>query len=133
MLRTSDAMTKTKGNYIRDENKVAGSRKSFGDSALGTPSPRHRTTGVLSSTGLTRKTTKKRKQNEKLNKSNCWQTNGATKGIVTTTATYATYTHTHTPTQAHICIEVCYRSGQHLRSQFAITIAIAVALVVAVC
>lgn len=58
MLRTNDAMTKTKGNYIRDENKVAGSRKSFGDSALATPSPRHGTTGVLSSTGLTRRTTK---------------------------------------------------------------------------
>lgn len=42
---------------------------------------------------------KKRKHNEKLNKSNCWQTNGATKGIATTTANLRKATQT--PTQAH--------------------------------
>lgn len=36
MLRTNDALTKTKGNYIRDENKVASSRKLFGDTGHGT-------------------------------------------------------------------------------------------------
>lgn len=48
---------------------------------------------------------KKRKQNEKLNKSNCWQTNGATKGIATTTATYEKpHTHTHTHPHKHISV-----------------------------
>lgn len=71
---------------------------------------------------------RQKKRTQRLNKSNCWQTNGATR----ITKYTHTPTHIHTYIHSDILIEQLYRSGHHLSTIAFIVIIIIIAVVVVV-